>query len=113
MLKITKLNSGYEDLRVLKDVSLELEPGTISVLMGPNGAGKSTLIKSVFSLAKVDSGHINFLGEDITKLPTHSLLELGIAYVPQGKVNFDTLTVEENLLIGAEHIESKEVVKQN
>lgn len=113
MLKITKLNSGYEDLQVLKDVTLELQTGTISVLMGPNGAGKSTLIKSVCNISKVNSGKIEFFEKDITRLPTHSLLELGIAYVPQGKVNFDTLTVEENLLIGAEHIESKAVVKQN
>lgn len=119
MLRITKLNAGYEDLPVLKNISLELEVGAISVLMGPNGAGKSTLIKSVFNLAKVNSGKIAFREAqidkyiDITGLPTHDLLELGIAYVPQGKINFDTLTVEENLLIGAEHIESKEVAEKN
>lgn len=113
MLKITKLNAGYEDLLVLKDVSLELEPGTISVLMGPNGAGKSTLIKSIFDLAKVTSGKIKFLEEDITHLPTHDLLELGIAYVPQGKINFDTLTVEENLLMGAHQLRHKEVIAKN
>ncbi len=99
MLKISQLNAGYEDLQVLKDASLELPAGKIGVLMGPNGAGKSTLLKSIFNLVKVTSGSIQFSGEELVGLPTHSLLLKAIAYVPQGKINFSTLTVQENLNI--------------
>jgi len=98
---------------VLREVNLELEQDKISILMGPNGAGKSTLLKSVFNQTDIKGGKIIFEGKDITKWPTHELLELGISYVPQGRINFDNLTVEENLLMGAYHLEDKEVIKQN
>lgn len=99
MLKISNLNAGYEDLQVLKDINLELLPGSISVLMGPNGAGKSTLLRAVFNLVSASSGKIFFDGTDITYLPVHEHLGRGIALVPQGRVNFGILTVRENLLI--------------
>lgn len=113
MLKIKELQAGYEDLIVLKKINLELKPGSISVLMGPNGAGKSTLLKAVFSLVTLMGGSIVYRGDDITGLPTHNLIELGIAYVPQGKVNFNSLTVRENLLMGAYHLEDKAAVGTN
>jgi len=113
MLKINNLQAGYQDLTVLKGIDLELAPGSISVLLGPNGAGKSTLLKSIFNLVKITAGKITYRGDDITGLPTHNLLEIGIAYVPQGKVNFSTLTVKENLLMGAYHLENKEAVMTN
>lgn len=113
MLQIQDLKSGYDELEVLKGVDLKFEPGKIIVLMGPNGAGKSTLIKSIFNLNRVISGRIKFEGDDITKMSTHQLLELGIGYVSQGRINFSILTVEENLLIGAHHIEDKQLVKEN
>lgn len=113
MLKINKLQAGYEDLNVLKGLDLELRPGSVSVLMGPNGAGKSTLLKSVFNLVTLTGGSIIYRGDDITGLPTHNLIELGIAYVPQGKVNFNSLTVRENLLMGAYHLEDKAAVATN
>lgn len=113
MLQIQDLRSGYQELEVLKGVDLKFEPGQIIVLMGPNGAGKSTLIKSIFNLNRVISGRIKFEGDDITKMSTHQLLELGIGYVSQGRINFSILTVEENLLIGAHHTEDKQLVKEN
>lgn len=109
MLKITQLNAGYDDLLVLKDINLELAPGKIYVLMGPNGAGKSTLLKSIFNLTTIQSGKIFFNDKDITGSETHQLLEFGIAYLPQGRINFSELTVEENLLLGAYHTENKAV----
>jgi branched-chain amino acid transport system ATP-binding protein len=112
MLKITKLNAGYADLPVLKDVSLELQSGTISVLMGPNGAGKSTLLKSIFNLTTLASGDIWFESTNITGLPAHRLLNLGIAYVAQGKINFGTLSVRDNLLMGAHHIKNKQTIAE-
>lgn len=113
MLKIEKLQAGYDDLNVLKGIDLELAPGSVSVLMGPNGAGKSTLLKSIFNLVTITKGSINYRGDDITGQPTHNLIELGIAYVPQGKINFSTLTVRENLLMGAYHLEDKAAVATN
>ncbi|MDO8626489.1 MAG: ABC transporter ATP-binding protein [Candidatus Magasanikbacteria bacterium] len=107
MLKITNLNAGYADLPVLKEVNLELQPATMSVLMGPNGAGKSTLLKSVFNLTNITSGQIYFEGVEITGWPAHKLLSLGIAYVAQGKINFSSMTVRENLMLGAHFIKNK------
>ncbi len=101
MLRIEHLNAGYAELQVLKDICLELQPETISVLMGPNGAGKSTLLKSVFNLTNIDSGKIIFNSRDISGQPAHSLLNMGIAYVGQNKINFSTLTVRDNLILGA------------
>lgn len=113
MVTIKNLSSGYGDLEVLKNVSLSIPPGKISVLMGPNGAGKSTLLKSIFNLANITSGTILLEDEDITGLPTWLLLNLGIAYVPQGRINFQTLTVRENILLGAYTIGSSEVIERN
>lgn len=100
MLKISKLNSGYNDLQVLEDVDLTLLPKTISVLMGPNGAGKSTLLKSIFNLTNITSGSIEFERHDITKNPPYLLLKKGVAFVPQGKINFSILSIRDNLTLG-------------
>lgn len=113
MLSISNLNAGYEDLEVLQDVSLELPTGKIGVLMGPNGAGKSTLLKAIFNLVEVKGGDITYNDQRLNSLPTHSLLECGVAYVPQGKINFGMLTVWENLVIGGYHLEDKRVAKEN
>lgn len=107
MLKISHLHAGYGDLSVLKDISLELKIGSLSVLMGPNGAGKSTLLKSVFNLTKVTSGKVELAGTDITHLSPHKLLGEGVAFVPQGKNNFGILKVKENLEIGAHNVGDK------
>ena len=99
MLEIRKLTAGYQDVPVLRELSLTLHPNSISVLMGPNGAGKSTLLKSIFNLVNVTGGAITYNGEELTGLPADRLLAKGIAYVPQGKVNFSALTVGENLRV--------------
>lgn len=104
MLQLINLNAGYRDLQVLKGVNLELRPGTMSVLMGPNGAGKSTLLKSIFNLTTIQSGDILFQEKNITREPAHTLLQLGIAFVAQGRINFGTLSVQDNLLLGAHHV---------
>ncbi|MFC1598767.1 ABC transporter ATP-binding protein [Patescibacteria group bacterium] len=113
ILEIKNLKAGYEDIPVLKEVDLELEQDKIAILMGPNGAGKTTLLKSIFNQTNITGGQIFFEGKEITKMPTHGLLEMGIAYVPQGRINFSDLTVEENLLMGAYHLEDKDVIKKN
>ncbi|MDO8621930.1 MAG: ABC transporter ATP-binding protein, partial [bacterium] len=81
-------------------------------LIGPNGAGKSTILKAIFGLATVRSGRIRFQDADILREPTHALLEKGIAYVPQGRLVFPSLTVEENLRMGGFTIRSRAAVTQ-
>ena len=88
MLSIKNLNSGYEKLEVLKQINLEIKSNEIVALIGPNGAGKSTVIKSIFNIAEVTKGKIVFKGKDITQLKTHELIEVGISFVTQGKINF-------------------------
>jgi len=113
MLEIKNLKAGYGELQVLKGLDLEVKANEIVALIGPNGAGKSTVIKSVFSIARKTGGKIIFRGRDITKLKTHELMEEGISYVNQGQIIFSTLSVLENLEIGAELIKDEAVIAKN
>lgn len=112
LLELKGIDAGFGRLQVLRDVSLGIDPGEIVVLIGPNGAGKTTVLKSIFNLAKVTKGQIWYEEEKITHLPTHSLLEMGIAFVPQGRLVFSHLTVEENLLMGGYIFDNQETVKE-
>ena len=111
MLQIKNLESGYGKMQVLFGISLDVKPNDIVVLIGPNGAGKSTLLKSVFNLVDIYKGRIIFKNKNITKMPTHELIELGISYVPQGRQVFNSLTVKENLEMGAFLTKEKELMK--
>ncbi len=88
-------------MKVLFGVNLDVHPGEIAVLIGPNGAGKSTVLKSIFNLCEIRKGSIVYKGKDITRLPTHERILLGISIVPQGRQVFSNLTVRENLEMGA------------
>ncbi len=113
MLKIQNLKAGYNGMEVLHEVDLEVKPAEIIALIGPNGAGKSTLLKSIFNLCEIYSGKIIFKDKDITKLPTHYLIQEGVSYVPQGRQVFTDLTVKENLEMGAFVMEDHELLKRN
>lgn len=113
LLSIKNLFAGYGALDVLHGVSLDVHEGEIVALLGPNGCGKTTILKSVFGLADIRSGDVIYRDRTITKVPTHSLLELGIAYVPQGRLVFPSLTVRENLEMGAFLLNHRETVRQN
>jgi branched-chain amino acid transport system ATP-binding protein len=113
MLKIQNLKAGYEGMEILHGIDFEIKTGEIVAIIGPNGSGKSTLLKSIFNLCEIYSGKIIFKDKDITKLPTHSLIEEGISFVPQGRQIFSTLTVKENLEIGVFTMEEKELFKRN
>lgn len=115
MLKISNLKSGYSNnaVEVLHGVSLNVGAGEIVVFIGPNGAGKSTVLKSIFSLADIWSGKIIFKDLDITNLKTHELISLGISYVPQGRQIFSSMTVLENLQMGAFTITDQAIVKKS
>ena len=112
MLSIKNLKSGYGEMQVLFGVNLDVKPKEIAVLIGPNGAGKSTVLKSIFNLINVYDGKIIFKGKNITKIPTHELIKLGISYVPQGRQVFGTLTVRENLEMGAFLTKEKYLVEK-
>ena len=112
MLSIKNLESGYGEMQVLFGVNLDVKPGEIAVLIGPNGAGKSTVLKSIFNLIDVYKGKIIFKNKNITKIPTHELIELGISYVPQGRQVFSTLTAKENLEMGAFLTKEKDLIEK-
>jgi len=101
LLRIEKLVAGYGAVDILNGVDIAVEPGRISVIIGPNGAGKSTAMKAIFGLAQVRGGKILFDGGEITHLPADALVARGIAYVPQERNVFRSLSVRENLEMGA------------
>lgn len=101
MLNVTELESGYGPMQVLWKPSLQVKKGSITSLLGPNGAGKSTFIMTVFGSILPWSGRILYNESDVTHLPTHKKVDLGVALVPEGKHLFPNMTVHENLLMGA------------
>ncbi|MBI4094633.1 MAG: ABC transporter ATP-binding protein [Candidatus Liptonbacteria bacterium] len=113
LLSIKNLKSGYGDIEVLRGVSIEVGEGEIVCLIGPNGAGKTTVLKSVMGLATKTGGEILWKGRDISKLPTHALLEEGIGFVPQGRLVFPSLTVRENLEMGGYLLNHRETREKN
>ncbi|QEY62763.1 ABC transporter ATP-binding protein [Metapseudomonas lalkuanensis] len=101
MLTIRKLRAGYGDFQALFGIDLDLAAGETVAIIGSNGAGKSTFLRSLAGLIRNDSGAIRFKDEYIGSLPANRVLERGIALVPEGRKLFPSLSVEENLLIGA------------
>ncbi len=101
MLEIRGLNAGYGEVQVLWDVSLRVERGEIVSLIGANGAGKTTTLKSVMGIVKPFRGEIIFNGREITGLPTHQIVRMGLSLVPEGRHLLPKMTVMENLRMGA------------
>ena len=101
MLKITNLCAGYGDLQVLYDVSLHVDDGEVVSLVGSNGAGKTTLLRILSGLNKTISGSVEFDGVDLLSIKPDKKAELGISHIPQGRGILGTLTVKENLIMGA------------
>src|ERR1700678_624254 len=101
MLEVSHLSVSYGGLRALSDVSLSVAEGQFVTVVGPNGAGKSTLFKTICGIVPPVSGNISFRGESLLDRPAASRAHLGIAHVPEGRQVFKTLTVRENLEMGA------------
>ncbi len=101
MLKIDDLHVYYGGIHALRGISLNVEQGKIVSLIGANGAGKSTTLRAIMSLENANSGTITYMDKDITKLPTKSIVQAGIALSPEGRRIFPNLTVKENLILGA------------
>lgn len=101
ILTIDKLRAGYGPIDALHDVSLTVEAGEIVAMIGANGAGKTSTLMSVSGVLKPRAGSIVFQGQDISKLPAHQIVKLGLAQSPEGRKIFPRLTVLENLQMGA------------
>jgi branched-chain amino acid transport system ATP-binding protein len=101
MLKITNLESGYGKLKVLRRISMHVGPGEIVTIIGANGAGKTTLLNSISGLVRPRSGDIVFDGRNISGSGPEKIVLMGCSLVPEGRQVFSTMTVKENLLLGA------------
>ncbi len=99
LLKVERLEAGYEQVTVLHGVSLEARAGEIVAVIGPNGAGKSTLLKAVYGLARVSAGNVRYDGANVTRTRAHELTSLGLNFVPQTDNVFPSLSVAENLAV--------------
>ena len=101
LLELSGIVAGYEEVEVLRGVTLTVHAGEIASIIGANGAGKSTLLRTVFGMVTPRQGTIRFAGEEIGGRPSTEVLRRGLGYVPQGRCNFPAMSVEENLEMGA------------
>jgi branched-chain amino acid transport system ATP-binding protein len=101
LLSVTNLHAGYGQMTILKGVDMTLDAGEIGVIVGPNGAGKSTMLKAIFGMLNVSEGTIRFNDADITGIRPEKLAGHKIAFVPQEANVFSSLSVQENLEMGA------------
>jgi len=107
VLSVKSLNVFYGESHVVRDVSLDVEPGETVAIMGRNGMGKSTLLKAIIGLLRGRSGSVWLTGRDLSAAETFDRVAAGMGYVPQGRMIFPYLTVEENILAGMETVADK------
>ncbi len=103
MLKLEKVSTYYGRIQALKDISLEVAEGEIVAVIGPNGAGKTTLLNTISGLVPARHGQITFDGRPITNLSPEKIVRLGINHVPERRQVFATMSVLDNLILGAYH----------
>ena len=101
ILKTENITAGYTEVDILHDVGIKVKSGEIVSIIGPNGAGKSTLLKTIFGILKPRQGSVTLKGEDITGLKPDRVVKKGISYVPQVDNVFPSMTIQENLEMGA------------
>ena len=101
MLDVANVRAGYGAINVLWDVSLRFDAGRLTTIIGPNGAGKTTLLRALLGLVPVSQGEIRLAGQRLDGTPTWRMADAGIAMVPEGRMIFRDMTVEENLVMGA------------
>ncbi len=107
MLELKAVNTSYDFLQILWDVSLKVDDGEFVALVGPNGAGKTTTLRTVAGLLTPKSGEVLFKGKSIGHLPAHEVSRLGISYISEGLNLFTDMSVRENLLLGAYIVNDK------
>ena len=110
LLEVKNLSVNYGVITALQGVSLTVQQGDIVTLIGANGAGKTTTLRAISGLLKARGGEVLYDGRDITNLPAHQLVKLGMAHVPEGRMVFANLTVLENLKMGAYLVTDKAAI---
>jgi branched-chain amino acid transport system ATP-binding protein len=101
MLEIENVRAGYGAINVLWDVSISVAEGGLTTIIGPNGAGKTTLLRAIMGLLPVTQGRIRLDGRLLDGTSTWNMLDLGVAMIPEGRMIFKDMTIEENLMLGA------------
>lgn len=113
ILEVENIKVRYSGLPVLQGVSVSVKPGETVCVVGANGSGKSTLLRAIMGSQRVFEGKIKFRGVETQKLRTEEIVRMGIIYVPEEKMLFKPLSVEENLSLGAYVLKSKEKIQEN
>jgi len=113
MLRVTDLSVSYGAISALSGISFTIEAGSIVTLIGGNGAGKTTTLRTISGLLRPKAGRIEFLGEDLARVPAHQIVARGLCHVPEGRMIFSNLTVDENLTMGAYLLRDDEVIARN
>ena len=113
MLEVSALSVSYGAISALRGISLKVGEGSIVTLIGGNGAGKTTTLRTISGLLRPTSGTVTFLGENITQLSAHKIVARGIGHVPEGRMVFSNLTVDENLAMGAYLRKDKAAIAKN
>ena len=113
LLRVRDLEAGYGDVQVLWGVDLDVAEGTIVSIVGPNGAGKTTLLLTLSGMVRAARGSIVFCGAEMREAPSYQIVAAGVAHVPEGRRLFKTLSVRDNLLIGAFHRRDQSAVKHD
>jgi branched-chain amino acid transport system ATP-binding protein len=101
MIEITDLRAGYGSINILWDLSLTIEEGKVTCVIGPNGAGKTTLLRAIMGLVPGSGGEVKLNGRSLSDTKTWDLVQQGIVMIPEGRLIFRDMTVEENLIMGA------------
>ncbi len=112
MLELKNVNTFYGQIHALKGISFTVNKGEIVTLIGGNGAGKTTTLRTISSLKTPKSGEVIYKGKPLHTVPTHDIVKLGMAHVPEGRRIFPRLTIRENLEIGAFSINGKDVIEE-
>ncbi len=113
LLEIKDLEVFYGMIQAIKGISFEVNEGEIVTLIGANGAGKTTTMQSIMGLVPIKRGTVTYNGQDITKVPGHKIVHLGMTQVPEGRRIFQELTVYDNLLMGAYSVKDKKQIKDD
>jgi branched-chain amino acid transport system ATP-binding protein len=109
VLKVSEIDVFYGDMQALRNVSIDVDQGEIVSVIGSNGAGKSTLLKTISGMLRPRIGSISLKGNEISRAPASKIVENGISHVPEGRQIFPTMTVLENLILGAQFPRTRKV----
>jgi branched-chain amino acid transport system ATP-binding protein len=112
LLEVDNVTAYYGDLQALFDISLQVNAGEIVTLIGANGAGKTTLLRVISGIKPPGSGSLRFAGQDVSRVPAHEMVALGVSHVPEGRQVFPFMTVKENLSLGAFNPRARANVKR-